>query len=104
MLKRWRSRPGPISLGPTSVSAKKHNSLPIADRPVDIQMLRRGEFELIDPDGGHKHWMGKPGVSIQKAYLKELSRCSPDAGTLTLLRSIITCGVDTTASSLRSCK
>ena len=68
----------------------------------DIAALRRGEFHLIDPKGGHPHWMGRPDTSVQKFYLKEIQKAIPDSGTVAILRSIITKGVEHTVAGLRA--
>ena len=78
-----------VNPGSTSVDASRATS-------TDIAALRSGEFELIDPRGGHTHWLPPNWQSIPKLYLREVTKRWPNGERLMFLRSIIFKGAEQT--------
>ena len=76
----------------------------------ELKAFRCGDFDLVDPAGGHKHWIPRSWAAyggdqaIQKMYLKELRKPLLIAGSDTLftLRSIMIRGVDHTVANIRA--
>jgi len=96
-----RRRNNLVQVAPAPVGT--FDSRPLGSSGNDIAALRRGDFELIDPKGGHAHWTGSSAdKSIQKQYLKELRKTCPNGGMLAFYRSIIERGVEQTMMGIRA--
>ena len=57
-----------------SQASGRFKSIVLKETSGDDSDLRAGEFERIDPLGGHPHWSIRPNWTVQKAYLAELRK------------------------------